>query len=104
MAHATVVEPPFYGLLAEFDSTDGLLYAARKATEAGYRKTDAFSPFPIHEMSEALHIRERKVAPIILAGGLAGLAAGWGLEYWAQAIAYPMNIGGRPLNSWFAFI
>jgi hypothetical protein len=93
-----------YGLLAEFDTAEALVAATRKVTAAGYTKTDGFSPFPIHEMSDALNFRERKVAPIILAGGLAGLAGGWGLEYWTQVIAYPLNIGGRPFNAWVSFI
>ena len=102
---STVASPPgLYGLLAEFDTPDELVAATRKVTAAGYTKTDGFSPFPIHEMSEALNFRERKVAPIILAGGLCGLLGGWGLEYWTQVIAYPLNIGGRPFNAWVSFI
>jgi len=93
-----------YGLLAEFDTPEELVAATRKVTAAGYTKTDGFSPFPIHEMSDALNFHERKVAPIILAGGLAGLMGGWGLEYWTQVIAYPLNIGGRPFNAWVSFI
>jgi len=93
-----------YGLMAEFDSADALLAAARAVTAAGYAKTDAFSPFPIHGLFDALKIKERKIAPIVLTGGIIGLLAGAGLEYWTQVIAYPMNIGGRPFNSWVAFI
>ena len=102
---STVTAPTgLYGLLAEFDSPEELVAATRKVTAAGYTKTDGFSPFPIHEMSEALNFHERKVAPIILAGGIVGLLGGWGLEYWTQVIAYPLNIGGRPYNSWVSFI
>jgi hypothetical protein len=102
---STVASPTgLYGLLAEFDTPDELVAATRKVTAAGYTKTDGFSPFPIHEMSDALNFRERKVAPIILVGGLCGLAGGWGLEYWTQVIAYPLNIGGRPFNAWVSFI
>ena len=96
--------PGVYGLLAEFESPSALLDAAEKVTAAGYTKTDAFSPFPIHGLSGALNFHERKVAPIILVGGLTGLAVGWGLEYWTQVIDFPMNIGGRPFNSWVSFI
>jgi hypothetical protein len=103
MAHQATASS-MYGLLAEFDSAQLLLEAAKKVTAAGYTKTDAFSPFPIHGLADAIGFKERKVATIILGGGLTGLAAGWGLEYWASAIAYPMNIGGRPLNAWAAFI
>jgi hypothetical protein len=96
--------PGLYGLMAEFDSAEELVAATRKVTAAGYTKTDGFSPFPIHEMSEALNFKERKVAPIILVSGIIGLLGGAGLEYWSQVIAYPMNIGGRPYNSWVSFI
>lgn len=104
MATQAPVAPDVYGLLAEFESAGALLDAAEKVTAAGYTKTDAFSPFPIHGLSAALNFHERKVAPIILVGGLTGLAAGWGLEYWTQVIDFPMNIGGRPFNSWISFI
>ena len=103
MAHDVQPSGP-YGLLAEFDSAQGLLDATRKTTDAGYTKTDAFSPFPIHGLFDALKIKERKVAPIILAGALTGTIAGYGLEYWAQVIAYPLNIGGRPYHAWVSFI
>ena len=104
MAHAEQSGPSLYGLLAEFDSPGQLLKAATKVREAGYTKTDAYSPFPIHGMEEALGIKERAVAPIVLAGGLAGLIGGYGLEYWTQVIDYPMNIGGRPFHAWVNFI
>lgn len=104
MAHDVAAPAGPYGLLAEFDSAQALLDAARHVTDAGYKKTDAFSPFPIHGLSDALAIKERKVAPIILFGGLTGTAVGYGLEYWTQVIAYPMNIGGRPWHAWVQFI
>ena len=104
MAHATTTHPTSFGLMAEFDSPQALLAAAEATRKAGYTKTDAHSPFPIHGMDEAMGIKERLVAPIVLAGGLTGLAAGWGLEYWTQVIDFPMNIGGRPYNAWVSFI
>jgi hypothetical protein len=91
-------------MMAEFETAQGLLSATEKTTAAGYTKTDAFSPFPIHGLFEALRIREKKVAPIILIFGLLGLATGAGLEYWTQVIAYPMNIAGRPHWAWVAYI
>lgn len=102
----TAPQPPStsYGLLAEFDNPTALLAAAEKATAAGYTKTDAFSPFPIHGLADALGFRERAVAPMILAGGIAGAVGGFGLQYWSQVIAYPMNIGGRPMYSWVSWI
>jgi hypothetical protein len=95
---------PSYGLLAEFDSSTALLAAAEKVTAAGYTKTDAFSPFPIHGLAEAIGFKERTIAPIILSGGIAGALGGFGLQYWSQVIAYPMNIGGRPMYSWVSWI
>jgi hypothetical protein len=103
MAHAAPASAR-YGLLAEFDSADALLAAAHKVAGAGYTKTDAFSPMPIHGLAEALGFREHLVPKIILGGGITGLLTGYGLQYWTQVIAYPMNIGGRPKLSWVAWI
>jgi hypothetical protein len=103
MAHAKA-ETPFYGLMAEFDSAQALIDAADKVRRAGYTKADAFSPFPIHGLAEALGFKERHVAPIVLAAGITGGLAGYGLEYWTQVIDFPMNIGGRPFHSWVSFI
>jgi hypothetical protein len=93
-----------HGLLAEFESAQALLDAAHQAHAAGYTKTDAYSPFPIHGLAEALGFRERAVAPIVFLGGLTGCAAGYLLQYWTQVIDYPMNVGGRPYHSWVSFI
>ena len=96
--------PKFYGLLAEFDSATAIVNAARKARDAGYVKVDAYTPFPIHELDDALRLPRTKLPWIVLAGGLTGMLAGFGLRYWASAIAYPMNVGGRPYASWPAFV
>jgi len=103
MSHDTTA-PERYGLLAEFDSPQRLLDAAHAVQRAGYTKTDAFSPMPIHGLAEALGFEEHVIPKIVLAGGIIGLLAGWGLEYWTQVIAFPQNIGGRPYNAWVAFI
>ena len=104
MAHAANTSTPFYGLMAEFDSAQALLDAAHKVRLAGYTRADAFSPFPIHGLAEALGFRERKVARVVLAAGITGALAGYGMEYWTQVVAYPMNIGGRPFHAWVSFI
>jgi hypothetical protein len=104
MAHGASPAVALHGLMAEFDSAEALLRAAEATHAAGYTKADAFSPFPIHGMAEAFGFRERAVAPIVLAGGIFGLTAGWGLEYWTSVIDYPMNVGGRPYNAWVNFI
>lgn len=104
MAHQPPPTSSIHGLMAEFDSAQALLDAAHKVRGAGYTRTDAYSPMPIHGLAEALGMRERKVAPFVLAGGIAGALTGYGLQYWTSVIAYPMNIGGRPLHSWVSFI
>ena len=104
MARHETQAAPFYGLMAEFDSAQALLDAANTVRAAGYTKADAFSPFPIHGLAEALGFKERHVAPIVLGAGIAGALTGYGLEYWTSVIAYPMNVGGRPFHSWVSFI
>ena len=93
-----------YGVMAEFDSPDSLVRACEAVHAAGYRKVDAYTPFPIEEVFEALHLHHSKVPLLVLGGGLTGMAAGFGLAYWASVIEYPLNIGGKPFNSWPAFI
>jgi hypothetical protein len=96
--------PPIYGLMAEFENPTDLVAAARKAYEAGYRKMDAYTPFPIEELNEALGLGQTWVPLIVLIGGLVGACGGYFLQYYISAIDYPLNIGGRPLHSWPAFI
>ena len=96
--------PPIYGLLAEFHTPHEVVEAARKVHEAGFRKVDAYSPYPMEELSEALEHHHSPLPKLVLAGGIVGLVAGLGLEYWASVIEYPMNIGGRPFFSWPAFL
>jgi hypothetical protein len=96
--------PRVYGLLAEFEKPEQLLAAAHRAREAGYRRMDAYTPFPVEGLAEALGRHHTGVPLITLIGGLSGCAAGFGLQYWVSKIAYPINVGGRPFNSWPAFI
>ena len=93
-----------YGLMAEFEDPNTLVAAAAQAREAGYRRMDAYSPFPIEELHEALGSHHSKLPLIVLIGGVVGCLGGFLLQYWASAIAYPLNVGGRPFNSWPAFI
>src|SRR5262245_13322573 len=95
---------PVWGLMAEFEDPTALVAAAHRARLEGYRRMDAYSPFPIEELHEALGLRHTMLPLIVLLGGLIGCAGGYGLQYWAAAVAYPLNIGGRPLHSWPAFI
>jgi hypothetical protein len=103
MAHAEL-PPALHGLMAEFDTPGALVRAAEQARLAGYRHMDAYSPIPIHELDEALGLRRTRLPRLVLLGGILGGLGGYGLEYWSQAIAYPMNIGGRPFHSWPQFI
>jgi hypothetical protein len=93
-----------YGMMAEFDDPDTLLDAANRAYAAGYRQMDAYSPMPIEGLAEAVGFGRNWVSPIVLVGGLTGCIGGFGLLWWISVIAYPHNIGGRPFNSWPAYI
>ena len=94
-----------YGILAEYGSAQELLEAVRKARRAGFNAIDAFTPFPVEAISEEVCNHQRSRVPLIcLAGGIMGALGGWGLEFWTSTIDYPMNIGGKPYNSWPAFI
>lgn len=93
-----------YALAAEFETSEELLRAARAARDAGYRRVEAYSPFPVEGVAEALGFRRTKLPLVVLIGGIIGCAGGYWLQYWVSAIAYPLNIGGRPLNSWPAFV
>jgi hypothetical protein len=94
---------PIYGMMAEFDSATDLVGAARKTHAAGYKKVDAYSPFPIEDLAEAIHC-SNYVPLVTLIGALIGGASGYFMQYWMMAISYPINVGGRPYNSWPAFI
>ena len=97
-------DPRIYGLMAEFGDVNTALVAARQTYAAGYRKLDAYSPFPVEELSEAIGFHKNGVALICLIGGLLGGTAAFTLQWWINTISYPINIGGRPLNSWPSFI
>ncbi|HSJ55469.1 MAG TPA: DUF3341 domain-containing protein [Anaerolineae bacterium] len=93
-----------FELVAEFDDPQALLHAARSAREAGYHKVEAYSPYPVEGLAEAVGVNGTWLPLIVLAGGIAGAVGGFGLQYYLAVIAYPLNVGGRPLNSWQAFL
>jgi hypothetical protein len=93
-----------YGLLAEFNTPSELVYATQKAQEAGYRRMECYTPYPVEEAAEAMHFHKTGVPLMCLAGGIMGLITGYGMEVWINVWGYPMNIAGRPLFSWPAFI
>ena len=90
--------------MAEFDDPNALVSAAQRARREGYRCMDAYSPFPIEELHEALELPHTRLPLIVLIGGLVGCLGGFALQYWVSAIENPWNVGGRPLFSWPAFI
>jgi hypothetical protein len=96
--------PGVYGLMAEFEEPAQLVAATHRAYADGYRRMDAYSPYPIEELHEALGMHHTRLPLIVLIGGLAGCIGGYLLQYWISAIAYPVNVGGKPFHSWPAFI
>jgi hypothetical protein len=96
--------PRLYGLMAEFRTPQELLEAVHKARAAGFRRMDAFTPFPIEAVSEALELRASRVPMLVLIGAILGACGGYALQYWVSAVEYPLNVGGRPFHSWPAFI
>jgi len=93
-----------YGVMAEFDSPTALVNAARAARDKGYRKLDAYSPFPIEELSDVLDLHKNRLPLIVLAGGIVGGMVGYLMQYYVTVWDFPINIGGRPLHSWPAYI
>ena len=93
-----------YGIMAEFDSATSLMTAAHRTREAGYIKLDAYSPFPIEGLAEAIGFHSNAVPLVVLIGGLIGGLTGYLMQYWISAVTYPVNVGGKPYHSWPAFI
>src|SRR5215510_93232 len=93
-----------YGLIAEFERADALIAAARQAREAGYTRMDAYSPYPVEGLADALGFKGTMVPTIVLIGGIVGCIGGFLMQYWLSGSYYPINVGGRPLNSWPSFI
>jgi hypothetical protein len=93
-----------YGLMAEFDNPEDLVRAARRAYQQGYRKMDAYSPYPVEGLADAIGFRHTRISLLVLMGGIIGGLSGFCLQYWISVIDYPLNVGGRPYNSWPSFI
>lgn len=93
-----------YGMMAEFSSPEALIHAARETRGAGFREIDAYTPYPIEALNDALDEHHSKVPLVVLTGGILGGLAGFALQVWTAVYSYPMNIGGRPNFSWPAFI
>ncbi len=99
-----MLQPKLYGVMAEFGNPTDLVSAARSTYEAGYRRINGYSPFPIEELSEAIGFRRTILPVIVLLGGILGGLGGFLMQYWMEVIDYPLNVGGKPYNSWPAFI
>lgn len=96
--------PALYGIMGEFNNPSDLVAAARRTYEAGYRRINGYSPYPIEELSEAIGFTRTSLPLIVLIGGILGGLGGFFMQYWMEVIAYPLNVGGKPYNSWPAFI
>jgi len=95
---------PVYGLMAEFENPTTLAAAARQVREKGYRRVEAYSPFAIEEVNEALGLHHNRLPFIVLCGGILGGLTGYLMQYYIAVIDFPINVGGRPLHSWPSFI
>src|SRR5882724_6291155 len=93
-----------YGVMAQFDNPSALVAAARETYDAGYRQINGYSPFPIEELSEAIGFKRSVLPIIVLIGGIVGALGGFFMQYWMEVVDYPINVGGKPYNSWPAFI
>ena len=102
--HIGKLKPPIHGLLAEFRTPEELLTAAERASQEGYRKLDAYTPYPVEGLSEAIGFHHTRLPLVVLIGGIVGCIGGFTLQYWGSTSYYAMNVGGRPLNSWPSFI
>jgi len=98
------MELPLYGMMAEFEQPEQVVHAAKTAYAAGYRKMDAYSPLPVHGLSEALGFHYTRLPLVVLIGGIIGCIVGFGFQYWVSVINYPVIVGGKPMNSWPSFI
>ena len=95
---------PLYGLMAEFETPEKVLEAALRTHAAGYRRIDAFTPIPVEGLAEAVGFDWTSLPMVVFFGGLLGGSTGFGMCWYANVISFPLNVGGKPLNSWPAWI
>jgi Protein of unknown function (DUF3341) len=103
MSHVETLNP-IHGAMVEFDTPEELIEGCERAYAEGYRKMDAYAPLPVEGLAEAIGYKKNKVALCVLIGGLCGATFGFTFLEWISGVAYPHNVGGRPLNSWPSFI
>lgn len=104
MSTERIEQTGIYGLMAEFETPEALLDAARRTYAEGYRQIDAFTPLPVEGLAAAIGVRRTWVSQIVFTFAMLGALGGFSLCYWISVIAYPLNVGGRPMNSWPAYI
>lgn len=104
MSHTANATAGLFGVMAEYADEDEVVHAAQKMYDLGYRKMDGYTPFPVHGLSEAIGRRRTKLPILVLAGGIAGAVGGFGMMWYSSVIHYPINVAGRPYNSWPMFI
>ncbi len=95
---------PLHGIMAEFREPEQLLHAARAAHAAGYRQMDAYSPYAVEGVAEAIGFRKTRMPLVVLLGGIIGAVTAYGMQWYSAVIDYPLNVGGRPEHSWPAFV
>ncbi len=93
-----------HGVMAEFAEPEQLLKAARSAYEAGYRKMDAYSPYQVEGVAAAIGFKKTRIPLVVLLGGIVGALTAYGMQWYSAVMDYPLNVGGRPLHSWPAFV
>jgi hypothetical protein len=96
--------PAIHGLMVEFLTPEEVLNATRQSRLAGYREMDAYTPYPVDGLAAELGMRKTKLPFVVLMGGMTGAAIGLFMQYYSAAVSYPLNVGGRPYNSWPAFV
>ena len=104
MAHTPETSNAMHGVMAEFDSAQGVVEAARKTMAQGYTRVEAYTPIPIEELNDIIHKKRTVLPKLVLFMAFVGMGTGFVLQYWASAIEYPFNVGGRPLATWPAFV
>ena len=102
--HAVRAGETLHGLMAEFETEEAIVHATEQAVDAGYKRMEAYTPYPVEEIMDLLHLHKNHVALAILIGGVVGCVVGFAMQYFSSVVHYSLNIGGRPLNSWPAFI
>lgn len=102
--HGPAPEPTVYGLLAEFETSDGMVAAAHKVQAAGYTRYDCYSPYPVGDAADAMNFPKSEMGAVMFTGGITGACTGFFMQYYLNAYGYALNVGGRPYLSWPSFI